>query len=128
MTYTRYHMITHISMQGYKQKKCFIIAQAPMENTIRDFWKMVSNRECGVIIMLSELEEEGEEVCAKYWPTDGNAVEYGEYLVTTQKVHKNEGYTQRQLTLTHPKVRSTEIIKAWSYIVEPPYMHWDQPL
>ncbi len=113
MTYTRDHMITHITMQGYKQKKCFIIAQAPMENTIRDFWKMVSDRECGVIVMLSELEEEeGEEVCAKYWPTDGDAVEYGEYLVTTQKVHKNEGYTQRRLTVTHPKVSSTALARS----------------
>ena len=41
--------------QGYKQWKGFIIAQAPMNSTCRDFWKMVYERECGVIVMLSDL-------------------------------------------------------------------------
>ena len=31
-----------------------------MEETCRDFWKMVYERECGVIVMLSGLVEEGE--------------------------------------------------------------------
>ena len=55
---------THIplctSVQGYKQQKGFIIAQAPMRSTCRDFWKMVYERECGVIVMLSDLVENGE--------------------------------------------------------------------
>ena len=49
-----------ISVQGYKQKRGFIIAQAPMKSTCRDFWKMVYERECGVIVMLSDLVENGE--------------------------------------------------------------------
>ena len=47
-------------MQGYKQYKRFIIAQAPMKNTCQDFWKMVFERECGLIVMLSDLLENGE--------------------------------------------------------------------
>ena len=43
----------------YRQKHAFIISQAPMEETCRDFWKMVHERECGVIVMLSGLVEEG---------------------------------------------------------------------
>ena len=48
------------SEQGYKQQRGFIIAQAPMKSTCRDFWKMVYERECGVIVMLSDLVENGE--------------------------------------------------------------------
>ena len=54
---------THTSLhicQGYKQQKGFIIAQAPMKSTCQDFWKMVYERECGVIVMLSDLVESGE--------------------------------------------------------------------
>ncbi len=47
-----------LSWQSYKQSKGFIIAQAPMESTSRDFWKMVYERECGVVVMLSRLEED----------------------------------------------------------------------
>ena len=46
-------------MQGYKQYKGFIIAQAPMKFTCRDFWKMIYERECGVVVMLSDLVENG---------------------------------------------------------------------
>lgn len=44
-------------LQGYKQKRGYIIAQAPMKGTCRDFWKMIHDRKCGVIIMLSQLVE-----------------------------------------------------------------------
>ena len=48
-----------ITIQGYKQQRAFIIAQGPMQSTVRDFWKMVYDRKCGVIVMLSDLVEEG---------------------------------------------------------------------
>ena len=54
------HTHTCTSEQGYKQQKRFIIAQAPMKSTCRDFWKMVYERECGVIVMLSDLVENEE--------------------------------------------------------------------
>ena len=55
-----YPHTTCTSEQGYKQRRGFIIAQAPMKSTCRDFWKMVNERECGVIVMLSDLVENGE--------------------------------------------------------------------
>ena len=57
-TLCTYHLCGYV--QGYKQKRGFIIAQAPMKSTCRDFWKMVYERECGVIVMLSDLVENGE--------------------------------------------------------------------
>lgn len=50
-------------MQGYKQKRGFIIAQSPMSNTTGDFWKMVYEREVAVIVMLSEFYEDGKVIC-----------------------------------------------------------------
>jgi protein tyrosine phosphatase len=43
----------------HRQKEAFIIAQAPLEETCRDFWKMVHERECGAIVMLSGQVEQG---------------------------------------------------------------------
>ena len=54
-------------MQGYKQCKGFIIAQAPMKVTCRDFLNMIYERECGVVVMLSDLVENGR---VGYGPTD----------------------------------------------------------
>ena len=58
--HTHIHVPLCTSVQGYKQQKGFIIAQAPMRSTCRDFGKMVYERECGVIVMLSDLVENGE--------------------------------------------------------------------
>ena len=46
--------------QGYKRQRAFIITQGPMQSTARDFWKMVYDRECKVIVMLSDLVEGGQ--------------------------------------------------------------------
>ena len=34
------------------------MAQSPMESTTRDFWKMIVERECRVVVMLCGLEED----------------------------------------------------------------------
>ena len=52
-------MLTPYSVQGYKQKYEYI-TQGPMESTCTDFWKMVHDRKCGVIIMTSDLQEGGQ--------------------------------------------------------------------
>ncbi|XP_041379294.1 receptor-type tyrosine-protein phosphatase alpha-like [Gigantopelta aegis] len=48
------------TMNGYREKKAFIIAQSPMENTTRDFWKIIMDYKVPAIVMLCELEENGE--------------------------------------------------------------------
>ena len=96
----------YICKQGYKQKKGFIIAQSPMENTVRDFVKMIYERECGVVVMLCGCEEGGVEMCAQYWPTyPGSVMKYGEYLVSTVSENASDGVNQRVLTITDPKVK-----------------------
>ena len=44
-------------MQGHCEK-AFIIAQSPMENTVRDFWKMVVDQSVPAVVMLCDLEED----------------------------------------------------------------------
>ena len=54
--YSQFH---HCILQGYKQKKAYIIAEGPMESTARNMWKMIYDRKCGAVIMLSDLTENG---------------------------------------------------------------------
>ena len=46
--------------QGYKQKKVFVVAQSPTESATRDFWKMIFDMKCGVIVNLNTVEEIGQ--------------------------------------------------------------------
>ena len=38
------------------------MAQSPMENTVRDFWKMVTENKVPAIVMLLDATEEDDEV------------------------------------------------------------------
>ena len=97
-----------VCVQGYKQRKGFIIVQSPMASTARDFVKMLYERECGVVVMLCGCEEGGVEMCAQYWPSSaGTMMKYGEFLVSTVSMNENDGVTQRVITITDPKIVTT---------------------
>ena len=48
-------------LQGYRSREIFIATQAPMKESVEDFWRMIWEYECYVIVMLLN-EEEDEEV------------------------------------------------------------------
>ena len=77
--------------------------------TVKDFVKMLYERECGVVVMLCGCEEGGVELCAQYWPaTAATMMKYGEFVVSTVGIDStiiDNGFIQRNLTITDPKVR-----------------------
>ena len=36
-----------VHYQGYKQQQAYIIAQNPLKSTVRNFWKVITDRKCG---------------------------------------------------------------------------------
>ncbi len=48
-------------------KNYFISTQGPKEETIEDFWTMVEQYDCNIIVMLCKEMEQGRTKCAKYW-------------------------------------------------------------
>ena len=51
-------------IDGFQQKNAFIATQAPLENTVVDFWRMVQEKNIHTIVMLTKLVEK-EQVCFK---------------------------------------------------------------
>ena len=47
-------------LKGYKQRDAYIVTQGPLENTVEDFWRMMWEYQCGCIVMLCQLEEDGQ--------------------------------------------------------------------
>ena len=76
--------------------------------TVKDFIKMLYERECGVVVMLCGCEEGGVEMCAQYWPsTAGTMMKYGEYMVSTVSINDTSNdVIQRVITIADPKVRN----------------------
>ena len=49
----------------------FISTQGPLQTTIEDFFEMCKIYKAQLILMLTDIEEDGKEKCAKYWDVKG---------------------------------------------------------
>ena len=47
-------------LQGYKHQKAYMIGENPMPSTARNMLKILYDRKCGAVVMLSGLVENGE--------------------------------------------------------------------
>uniref|UniRef100_A0AC34PY01 Protein tyrosine phosphatase n=1 Tax=Panagrolaimus sp. JU765 TaxID=591449 RepID=A0AC34PY01_9BILA len=69
----------------------FICTQGPMMDTVKDFWKMVSQEHVGNIIMLCDTVEQGKDKCQQYWPREeGCIVEWPGIQVKNVKVDNSD--------------------------------------
>ncbi|KAL0966009.1 hypothetical protein UPYG_G00289490 [Umbra pygmaea] len=50
----------------------YIATQGPLPSTVADFWQMVWENGCVVIVMLTPLTESGVKQCYHYWPDEGS--------------------------------------------------------
>ena len=62
------------------ERNYFIATQGPKPNTIKDFWTMIDEQGCQMIVMLCQLEENQKKKCENYWSTEftGEIEEYNE--------------------------------------------------
>uniref|UniRef100_A0ABK0LNE6 Protein tyrosine phosphatase, receptor type N2 n=1 Tax=Rattus norvegicus TaxID=10116 RepID=A0ABK0LNE6_RAT len=64
----------------------YIATQGPLPATVADFWQMVWESGCAVIVMLTPLSENGVRQCHHYWPDEGSNV-YHVYEVNLVSEH-----------------------------------------
>ncbi|VDK54474.1 unnamed protein product [Cylicostephanus goldi] len=57
-------------VKGWDDRKTFIAAQAPLDTTISDFWRMIWEQDARLIVMVANLFEKNRQQCTKYWPDD----------------------------------------------------------
>ncbi|XP_068659022.1 LOW QUALITY PROTEIN: protein-tyrosine-phosphatase PTP1 [Aristolochia californica] len=63
----------------------FIATQGPLPNTFEDFWEMIIQYHCPVIVMLTRLVDNYKVVkCDSYFPADEGWREYGKIFVTNR--------------------------------------------
>uniref|UniRef100_A0A673HIR6 Receptor-type tyrosine-protein phosphatase-like N n=1 Tax=Sinocyclocheilus rhinocerous TaxID=307959 RepID=A0A673HIR6_9TELE len=64
----------------------YIATQGPLSHSISDFWQMVWESGCTVIVMMTALVEDGEKQCDRYWPDEGSSL-YHIYEVNLVSEH-----------------------------------------
>uniref|UniRef100_A0A8C3XEA9 Receptor-type tyrosine-protein phosphatase C n=1 Tax=Cyanoderma ruficeps TaxID=181631 RepID=A0A8C3XEA9_9PASS len=98
---------------GYWGPKAMIATQGPLQETISDFWQMVFQRKVKVIVMLTELKEGDQELCAQYWG-EGKQT-YDGIEVQMVDVNSGPGYTIRAFDVTHLKTKDIQKVYQYQY-------------
>jgi protein tyrosine phosphatase len=82
----------------------YIVAQAPLLETIEDFWTMVWEYDIPVIAMLTAEIEGGTVVCHRYWPEGGGHVmKLGLLSLTLLSHQENSGCVIRDIRIKNTK-------------------------
>ncbi|XP_052106281.1 receptor-type tyrosine-protein phosphatase kappa-like [Mytilus californianus] len=95
-------------IQGYGQVRKYIAAQGPLDKTVDDFWRMVWQYDCGKIVMLTNVFENGKEKCIQYWPDhEQQKTSYGPISLLLVKEDVYSDFTVRRIKLQKENVTKT---------------------
>ncbi|XP_048759016.2 uncharacterized protein LOC125668708 isoform X2 [Ostrea edulis] len=85
-------------VHGFERQRAYIAAQGPFtEDTVIDFWRMVWQMKTAKIVMLTNVTENGQMKCVKYWPS--NEASIGPFLIKTERHNTYRRYTIRHIKL-----------------------------
>ncbi|XP_056884846.1 receptor-type tyrosine-protein phosphatase T isoform X12 [Takifugu flavidus] len=84
-------------INGYSQPRHYIATQGPMQETVRDFWRMVWQENTSSIVMVTNLVEVGRVKCVRYWPDETEI--YGDIKVTLTETEPLAEFVIRTFTV-----------------------------
>lgn len=104
-------------------KNYYIACQAPMQNTVEDFWRMVWEQQSKVILMLTHLFENGSEKSIDYLPPsevlDCHRL-FGDFQITLKKREVKEKYVISILQLKNM------VSNSWREVTHLWYLGWPE--
>ncbi|CAH1775314.1 unnamed protein product, partial [Owenia fusiformis] len=88
-------------IDGYKKSKTYIATQGPSPLTKNDIWRLAWQQDASVIVMVTNLIEDGRKKCEQYWPdTEEGAGCYGEITVQPLQTQRFSDFVFRKFTIS----------------------------
>nr|XP_054367886.1 receptor-type tyrosine-protein phosphatase eta isoform X2 [Mirounga angustirostris] len=101
-------------MPGYHSKKDFIATQGPLPNTLKDFWRMVWEKNVYAIVMLTKCVEQGRTKCEEYWPSK-QAQDYGDITVAMTSEVVLPEWTIRDFTVKNIQTSESHLLRQFHF-------------
>ena len=102
-------------IDGYKYRRAYIATQAPLNETIDDFWRMLWEQNSTIIVMITKLREMGREKCAHYWPSE-RSIRYQFFVVDPIAEYNMSQYILREFKVTDARDGQSRTIRQFQYI------------
>ncbi|GBP42861.1 Receptor-type tyrosine-protein phosphatase N2 [Eumeta japonica] len=97
----------------------YIAAAGPLPNTAPDFWQMVWEQGSVVMVMLTRLTENGQQLCHRYWPEEGSEL-YHIYEVHLVSEHIwCDDYLVRSFYLKNQRTGETRTVTQFHFLSWP---------
>ena len=102
-------------IDGYKYKRAYIATQAPLVETIDDFWRMLWEHNSTIVVMLTKLREMGREKCAQYWPNE-RSIRYQYFVVDPIAEYNMSQYILREFKVTDARDGQSRTIRQFQFV------------
>lgn len=96
-------------------KNCYqkyIATQAPLENTISDFWEMIFEQEVEFIIMLCNSFPRR---CDVYWPENNEKIKIENLVIETVFLTETSSLSKRKILLTNILTKDKKVVIHFHY-------------
>ncbi|RVE49377.1 hypothetical protein evm_005992 [Chilo suppressalis] len=97
----------------------YIACQAPLPNTVIDFWRMIWEQNSRLIVMLTEYMENGVEKCYEYLPpseVSDNKRTFGDFQIILKKREQRDKYAISSVQLINLATRTwREVTQLWYF-------------
>ena len=97
----------------------YIATQGPLATTCDEFWQMVWEQKCCLVVMVTPLKEQGRTKCHKYWPDIGETETFNHLRIINTKEDGNEAMIEREFKLINDQEKEERIIIHLQYLAWP---------
>ncbi|KAL3274548.1 hypothetical protein HHI36_015929 [Cryptolaemus montrouzieri] len=111
----------NMKINGTEMVNKYIATQGPLQSTTEDFWQMILEEKCTLIVMLTTLVERGRAKCHKYWPSVGECLTMQNVTVKCIKEETDltGSFVYRDFVVTDTAIKEDREIKHIQYMVWP---------
>ena len=97
--------------------------QGPLPGTVSEFWRLVWEQRVGLVVMITNLVEQGKRKCEQYWPETGSLM-LGLIEVTIVQESVQAHCTVRTLRLRHTRLQRRAEAGAVREVTQHQYTSW----